>query len=95
MRRACRRPRPWPKCSQTAAVEPLLRRALVEELEFEKDAEIVRAEFLHALQSLLTQWRSRRKEELIARMAEDPSARGEYAALLEEESRSRALSAVV
>ena len=78
-----------------SAVEPLLRRALVEELEFEKDAEIVRAEFLHALQSLLTQWRSRRKEELIARMLEDPSARGEYAALLEQESRSRALSAVV
>ena len=78
-----------------SAVEPLLRRALVEELEFEKDAEIVRAEFLHALQSLLTQWRSRRKEELIARMVQDPSARGEYAALLEEESRSRALSAVL
>ena len=89
-----------PKAAALAAafagtpVEPLLRRALVEELEFEKDAEIVRAEFGHALQTLLAQWRSRRKEELIARMVEDPSARAEFAALLAEESDTRALPAV-
>ncbi len=74
-------------------VEPLLRRALVEELEFDKDPEIVRAEFGHALQTLLAQWRSRRKEELIARMVEDPSARAEFAALLAQESDTRALPA--
>jgi len=76
-------------------VEPLLRRALVEELEFEKDAEIVRAEFGHALQTLLAQWRSRRKKELIDSMAEDPSAREKYAALLAQESDTRALPAAV
>ena len=74
-------------------VEPLLRRALVEELEFDKDPEIVRAEFGHALQTLLAQWRSRRKEELIARMVEDPSARAEFVALLAQESDTRALPA--
>ena len=72
-------------------MEPLLRRALVEELEFDKDSEIVRAEFGHALQTLLAQWRKRRKEELIARMAEDPTARAEFAALLAQESDTRAL----
>ena len=74
-------------------VEPLLRRALVEELEFDKDSAIVHAEFGHALQTLLAQWRGRRKEELIARMDEDPSARAEFAALLAEESDTRALPA--
>lgn len=76
-------------------VEPLLRRALVEELEFDKDAEIVRAEFSHALQTLLAQWRSRRKKELIDSMAEDPTAREKYVALLAQESDTRTLPAAV
>ena len=75
------------------AVEPLLRRARVEELEIDKAPEIVLVEFQHALRTLVGQWRARRKEELIARVATDPGARAEFAALLAEEATEKALSA--
>ena len=70
-------------------VEPLLRRALVEAMEFDKEPDIVRTEFLHAVKTLAAQWRSRRREELIARMAVDPEARAQFAALLAEEAAVR------
>ena len=74
-------------------VEPLLRRALIEGLEFDKEPDIVQAEFRHALKTLQVQWRSRRKEELIAGMASDPAARDEYASLLAQESAERSAAA--
>ncbi len=63
-------------------VEPLIRRAMVEALEFDKEPDIVRLEFLHALGTLDGQWRARRREELVSRAATDPQARAELAALL-------------
>jgi DNA primase len=69
-------------------VEPMLRRALVEALEIEKDPEIVRVEFLHALRTLAVQSRVRRREEL-ARDSNDPAARAELAALLAEDAASK------
>jgi DNA primase len=63
-------------------VEPLIRRAMVEALEFDKEPDIVRLEFLHALGTLEGQWRARRREELVSRAASDPRARAELAALL-------------
>jgi DNA primase len=71
------------------AVEPLLRRAQVEELEIEKDAAILAAEFHHALAVLASQWRNRRKEELIARIGTDPGAREEFSALLAQEAAAK------
>jgi DNA primase len=67
-------------------VEPMFRRALVEALEIDKEPEIVRAEFLHALGTLASQWRVRRREELIGRVANDPVARAEFAALMAEDA---------
>jgi DNA primase len=67
-------------------VEPMFRRALVEALEIDKEPEIVRAEFLHALGTLASQWRVRRREELIGRVASDPAARAEFAALMAEDA---------
>ena len=67
-------------------VEPMFRRALVEALEIDKEPDIVRAEFLHALGTLAAQWRVRRREELIDRVAHDPAARAEFAALMAEDA---------
>jgi DNA primase len=67
-------------------VEPMFRRALVEALEIDKEPEIVRAEFLHALGTLASQWRVRRREELIGQVAHDPAARAEFAALMAEDA---------
>jgi hypothetical protein len=72
------------------ALEPLLRRAQVEELEVEKSAEIVTHEYLHALDALRGQWRARRREELAPRAATDPAARDELKLLLDEEARRHA-----
>jgi DNA primase len=74
-------------------VEPFLRRALVEELEVEKDPMIVEAEFRHALKSLRDQWRRARKEHLIAAGLGDPAARAELAELLAEESVAKSAAA--
>ncbi|MBL8381751.1 MAG: DNA primase [Burkholderiales bacterium] len=69
--------------------EQFLRRAQVEALEIEKEPEVVRAEFLHALRSLVAQWRARRREELVGRVADDPAARQEFAALLAADAAPR------
>ncbi|MFN0163071.1 MAG: DNA primase [Burkholderiales bacterium] len=71
-------------------LEPLLRRAQVEELEIEKTAEVVVSEYLHALEALRGQWRHRRMQELAPRVAAETGAREEYSALLGEETRLRA-----
>jgi len=73
-----------------SVVEPMLRRALVEALEIDKEPDIVRAEFVHALTTLASQWRARRREELIGLVAHDPAARAEFAALMAEDVAGRA-----
>ena len=75
-------------------VEPFLRKALVEELEIDKDAAIVEAEFRHALKTLRDQWRRERTRKIIAEEWHDPGARSEYAALMAEESATHARVAV-
>ena len=67
-------------------VEPFLRKALVEELEVDKEPVIVEAEFRHALKTLRDQWRRARTERIIAAEMHDPDARAELATLIAEES---------
>ncbi len=74
-------------------VEPFLRKALVEELEVEKEPEIVEAEFRHALKTLRDQWRRARTEHIIAAEMHDPASRAELAALIAEESAGKSSSA--
>jgi DNA primase len=73
-------------------VEPFLRKALVEELEVEKEPAIVEAEFRHALKTLRDQWRRARTERIIAAEMHDPEARAELAVLIAEESAGKSAS---
>ena len=74
-------------------VEPFLRKALIEELEVEKDADIIAAEFKHVLKTFRDQWRRRRTSQIIAAEMGNPAAREELAALIAEESAARAATA--
>ncbi len=73
-------------------VAPFLRRALVEELEIDKDPAIVEAEFRHALKTLRDQWRRARTAHIIAAEMGDPAARTELAALIAEEGASKSVA---
>ena len=74
-------------------VEPFLRKALVEELEVDKDPEIIAAEFKHVLKTFRDHWRRRRTSQIIAEEMGDPAAKEELAALIAEESATRAVPA--
>lgn len=74
-------------------VEPFLRKALVEELEVEKDSEIIAAEFKHVLKTFRDQWRRKRTAQIIAEEMSHPGAKEELAALIAEESTARVVAA--
>jgi DNA primase len=74
-------------------VEPFLRKALVEELEVDKDAEIVAAEFKHVLKMFRDQWRRRRTAQIIAEEMGNPASKEELAELIAEESAARVVPA--
>ena len=73
-------------------VAPFLRRALVEEMEIDKEPAIVEAEFRHALKTLRDQWRRARTERIIAAEMGDPAARAELTLLIAEESASKSVA---
>ena len=73
-------------------VAPFLRRALVEELEIDKEPDIVEAEFRHALKTLRDQWRRARTAHIIAAEMGNPAARAELAALIAEEGASKSVA---
>ena len=73
-------------------VAPFLRRALVEELEIDKEPAIVEAEFRHALKTLRDHWRRARTAQIISAEMADPAARAELAALIAEEGASKSVA---
>ena len=73
-------------------VAPFLRRALVEELEIDKEPAIVEAEFRHALKTLRDHWRRARTAQIISAEMAVPAARAELAALIAEEGASKSVA---